>query len=148
MYWAKQYPKKLKRNCGQMSLIELLSASVNLWKIITLIIYLAVVLLGINIWDHYMVIFTMKVAHEMCYDIRMKLGDKIRKLPLGFFVRRQTGELNTIMSEYVSRVEMFLSAAAPFMFSSLACAFTMMTFFMILDWRMALAAASLSSLWL
>lgn len=123
-------------------LIELLSASVNLWRIITLTIYLAVVLLGINIWDHYIVIFTMKVAHEMCYDIRMKLGDKIRKLALGFFVRRQTGELNTIMSEYVSRVEMFLSAAAPFMFSSLACAFTMMAFFMILDWRMALAAAS------
>jgi len=124
-------------------LMELLSAEVNLWRILELTAYLAVVFLGINIWDHYMVIFTMKVAYEMCYDIRINLGDKIRKLHLGFFVRRPTGELNTVMSEYVSRVEMFLSAAAPFMFSSLMCAFTIMTFFMILDWRMALAAVSI-----
>ncbi|MFZ2070922.1 MAG: ABC transporter ATP-binding protein [Halobacteriota archaeon] len=123
-------------------LMELLSADVNPWRILELTAYLAMVFLGINIWDHYMVLFTMKVGHEVCYDIRMNLGDKIIKLPLGFFVRRQTGELNTIMSEYVSRVEMFLSAAAPFMFSSLACALTMMAFFMILDWRMAFAAAS------
>lgn len=122
--------------------MELLSAEIKLGRILELTAYLAIVFLGINIWDHYLALFTMKVGHEVCYDIRMNLGDKIRKLPLGFFVRRQTGELNTIMSEYVSRVEMFLSAAAPFMFSSLACAFTMMAFFMILDWRMALAAAS------
>lgn len=122
--------------------MELLSAEVNPWGILELTVYLAIFFLGINIWDHYLTLFTMKVGHEVCYDIRMNLGDKIRKLPLGFFVRRQTGELNTIMSEYVSRVEMFLSAAVPFMFSSLACAFTMMAFFMIIDWRMALAAAS------
>jgi len=122
--------------------LELLSAEVDLGRILQLTACLAVVFLGINIWDHYLTLFTMKVGHEVCYDIRMNLGDKIRKLPLGFFVNRQTGELNTIMSEYVSRVEMFLSVAAPFMFSSLACAFVMMAFFLILDWRMALAAAS------
>ena len=122
--------------------LELLSAKVDPGRVLGLTACLAVVFLGINVWDHHLTLFTMKVAHEMCYDIRMNLGDKIRKLPLGFFVRRQTGELDTIMSEYVSRVEMFLSAAAPFMFSSLACAFTVMAFFLILDWRMALAAAS------
>ena len=118
-------------------LIELLSASVNLWRIITLTIYLAVVLLGINIWDHYMVIFTMKVAHEMCYDIRMKLGDKIRKLALGFFVRRQTGELNTIMRS--GDVSLCCSS---FYVLLLGVCFYDDGFFMILDWRMALAAAS------
>ncbi|MEN4070452.1 MAG: ABC transporter ATP-binding protein [Methanobacterium sp.] len=123
-------------------LMELLSAEVNPWRILELTVYLAMVFLGISIWDHYLVLFTMKVGHEICHDIRMNLGDKIRKLPLGFFVRKPAGELNTVMSEYVSRVEMFLSAAAPFMFSSLASALTMIVFFLIIDWRMALAAAS------
>lgn len=122
--------------------LELLSAEVDLGRVLGLTACLAVFFLGINIWHHYLTLFTMKVAHEICSDIRMNLGDKIRKLPLGFFVRMQTGELNTIMSEYVSGVEMFLSAAAPFMFSSLACAFAMMAFFLISDWRMALGAAS------
>ena len=122
--------------------LELLSAEVNLGRVLGLTACLAIVFLGINVWDHHLTLFTMKVGHTVCYDIRMNLGDKIRKLPLGFFVRRQTGELNTIMSEYVSRVEMFLSAAAPFMFSSLVCALTMIFFFLILDWRMAFAAAS------
>ncbi len=121
-------------------ILELLSPHINIDETLELTVYLIIVFLVINILDHYLEIFAMKSGHKICYDIRMDLGDKLRKLSLGFFTQKLTGELNTIMSEYVSRLEMFISVSAPCIFSSLASAFTMMIFFLFIDWRMALAA--------
>ena len=122
-------------------ILEFLSPNVDLSIIFKLAILLAVIYFAINIGDHYLALYTARFGHELTFNIRMKLGNKLRKLPLGHFIKRSTGELNTTMSEYVSKFEQFISYAAPFIFSSLASMTVMMIFFFILDWRMAIASA-------
>lgn len=123
-------------------IIELLKPNINIDRTLVLTVYLVLVFIIINVLDHYLEIFAMKSGHKICYDIRMDLGNKLTKLSLGFFTKKLTGDLNTIMSEYVSRIEMFVSVSAPNICSSLASAFTMMLFFLFLDWRMAIAAGA------
>jgi len=123
-------------------IIELFCTDLNLGKILKLAIYLGIFFLLINIWDHYLELFTIRSGYKLSYDIRMELGDKLTKLSLGFFVRNPTGELNTTMGEYVSRVEDFISFGAPHILSYSVSAFAMMIFFLFLDWRMAVACAS------
>jgi len=122
-------------------LLELLSGGVD-GKVLTLTACLALTYIVVNLWDHHLMLYVAGLGLRLSYDVRMKLGDKLRKVPLGFFVKRPTGELNTIMSEYVSRVEWFLSFVAPFLFSCLVSALVMFGLFLFLDWRMALGAAS------
>ena len=122
------------------ALASMTNVSIN--SILVLTACLAIVFILINVWDHYLGLFTMKSGHKICYDIRMDLGNKLRKLSLGFFTVKSTGELNTILSEYVSRIEMFISISAPYIFSAIASASTMLIFFLFLDWRMAIAAGS------
>ena len=123
-------------------ILEFLEFNIDLYIIIELMVFLIIFFITINICDHYLVLFTMKLGHKLTFDIRMELGNKFRKLPLGYFIRRPTGELNTAMSEYVSKFESFISYAAPFIFSSLPFTAVMIMFFLILDWRMAFASAS------
>ena len=123
-------------------ILEFLEFNIDLYIILELMVFLIIFFITINICDHYLVLFTMKLGHQLSFDIRMELGNKLRKLPLGYFIRRPTGELNTVMSEYVSKFESFISYAAPFIFSSLPFTTVMMIFFLILDWRMAFASAS------
>jgi len=125
-----------------LMVLDLLGTDTDLGHIVLLAAVLGIVYLGVNIWDHYMGIYAMRIGCDLCYDIRMELGNKLRMLPLGFFTKVPTGELNTLISEYVSRSETFVLISAPYLISSLLSALGLMVFFLILDWRMALAAGS------
>lgn len=46
-----------------------------------------------------------RAAYEILYDVRIELGEKMTRLPLGYFNERNTGELETIMNENVERLE-------------------------------------------
>lgn len=123
-------------------ILDLLGTDTDLRRIMLLAAVLGIAYLGVNIWDHYMGIYAMRIGCDLCYEIRMELGNKLRMLPLGFFTKVSTGELNTLISEYVSRSETFVFISAPYLISSLLSALGLMVFFLILDWRMALAAGS------
>ena len=125
-----------------LMVLDLLGTDTDLGHIVLLAAVLGIVYLGVNIWDHYMGIYAMRIGCDLCYDIRMELGNKLRMLPLGFFTKVPTGELNTLISEYVSRSETFVLISAPYLISSLLSALGLVVFFLILDWRIALAAGS------
>jgi len=40
-------------------------------------------------------------AYQILYTVRIELGKKLSKLPLGFFNKRSTGELKTVINENV-----------------------------------------------
>ena len=121
-------------------ILELFKDAVDTGMVLTLTAILAGVWLATNLFDHYFSLFTSKTGYEIGYDLRMQAGDKLSRLSLGFFAEKQTGELNTVMSEYISRVEAFLSVSVPYVFSSLACAAAIFVLFLLIDWRMAIAA--------
>ncbi|NKQ39707.1 MAG: hypothetical protein HF967_09640, partial [Methanosarcinales archaeon] len=77
-----------------------------------------------------------------CYLIlakeRIKLADHIRKLPMGFFNKKSSGDLNNTITESIRSIEMM-----PLIFGKVMAVLSLavmffMTFIMI-DWRMAIA---------
>jgi ATP-binding cassette subfamily B protein len=78
-------------------------------------------------------------AHNILYDLRIKIAEKMRTLPLGYFNKKNTGELKKVMSEDVEQMEIFLAHNIPEVVGALV--FTLLTavILFIVDWRLALA---------
>lgn len=121
-------------------IVELLKPVINLREIWWLTLILGLIYLIYNILEHYLYLYCMEMGLRISYDLRMKLGDKLTQLSLGFFTYKTLGELNTTLSEYVSKLEYFITYQAPFLFSAQISVLCLMVLFFILDWRMALAS--------
>lgn len=121
-------------------IVELLKPVINLGEIWWLTLILGLIYLIYNILEHYLYLYCMEMGLRISYDLRMKLGDKLTQLSLGFFTYKTLGELNTTLSEYVSKLEYFITYQAPFLFSAQISVLCLMVLFFILDWRMALAS--------
>jgi len=81
-----------------------------------------------------------RAAYEVLYDVRLELGERITRLPLGYFNERNTGEIETIMNENVERLEFFLAHHLPEVVTTSFVPIFLGIFLFVLDWRMALAS--------
>jgi len=82
---------------------------------------------------------TYTTAYEECTNIRIEVAEKIRKLPLSFFNRKDLSELTTNIMGDCATIEQMMSHATPQLFAnsiSILIAAVMLT---IYDWRMTLA---------
>lgn len=78
-------------------------------------------------------------AYNILYDLRIAIAHKLRSLPLGYFNRKNTGQIKKVMSEDVEQMEIFLAHNIPdfvaaFVYTTVA---TIVLF--VVDWRLALA---------
>ena len=121
-------------------IVELLKPVINMETMLWLAIILGLIYVSYNIMEHYLYLYCMELGLQISYDLRMMLGDKLTRLSLGFFTHKTMGELNTTLSEYVSKLEYFITYQAPFIFSAQISVFCLMVLFFILDWRMAIAS--------
>ncbi len=76
-------------------------------------------------------------AYEILADIRIELGKKLFRLPLGYFNERNTGELKTVMNENVELLEFFLAHHLPEMISTIFVPLFMAILLFLVDWKMA-----------
>ncbi|MEM9541975.1 MAG: ABC transporter ATP-binding protein [Cyanobacteria bacterium P01_E01_bin.42] len=84
--------------------------------------------------------FSHQIAYNVLYDIRVKLADKLGRLPLGYLNRNSTGTLKKIVNEDVEHLEQMLAHGIPEGIG-LITAFVVTTLYLFtVDWRMALAA--------
>lgn len=79
-------------------------------------------------------------AYQILYTVRIELGKKLSKLPLGFFNEKNTGELKTVINENVELLEFFLAHHLPEMISTIFVPLFLGIFLFIMDWRLALAS--------
>lgn len=78
-------------------------------------------------------------AYDILYEIRRALIRKVNTLPLGFFSRRNTGQLKKVISEDVEQLEIFLAHNFPDFIAAIVymCIATIVLF--LVDWRLAIA---------
>ncbi|MEN4006706.1 MAG: ABC transporter ATP-binding protein [Methanobacterium sp.] len=123
-------------------LIELFRASshINIWYLVALIpvVYILTYIVLIYAYD-----LSHRAAYEILYDVRLELGERMTRLPLGYFNERNTGELGTIMNENVERLEFFLAHHLPEIIATTFVPIFLGVFLFLLDWRMALASTTL-----
>jgi len=125
-----------------MTLNELFSASINVRKVIFLCIGLAVCFVFQAISAYWAEIVSMINACHITKDIRIKLGEHIRKLSMGFFSERQAGDLNNIINQDTKNVEQAVANVYPTIVAAIALPTFAAVILLFLDWRMALAMIS------
>ncbi len=80
----------------------------------------------------------LDVVAGMHYDLRLFLADYLRRLPLGFFTRRDTGTIDSLFTTNI----MFLDVRFPtdIFISSVVAPTIIFITMLCIDWRLALAA--------
>ncbi len=76
---------------------------------------------------------------NMVKDLRLRLGEHIRKLPLGFFSSHDTGELSNKTLDNVNKVEQIITMLLPEFISTLVLSMLVATGLFYIDYRMAIA---------
>lgn len=82
-------------------------------------------------------------AHDTAYgtlsDIRIKIVNHLKNMNIGFFQKRQTGELTNIIDHDVEQIELYLGHSLPqIMATTLLPAITFIVI-IIIDWRLGIA---------
>ncbi len=79
-------------------------------------------------------------AFDILYELRVKLSNKLAKLPLGFFSNKSSGHIKKVMGEDVERIELFVAHHIPDIISSILFPIMIITYMFMVDWRLALIA--------
>ncbi|MDJ1184226.1 ABC transporter ATP-binding protein [Roseofilum casamattae] len=81
-----------------------------------------------------------QIAYNIIYDIRIKIAEKLGKLPLSYLNRSSTGMLKKIINEDVEYLEQMLAHGIPEGIGLITIFFLTVFVLFLIDWRMALAA--------
>lgn len=80
-----------------------------------------------------------KTAYEVLYSLRVRMSQKLATLPLGYFNKRNTGQIKKVLLEDVEQMEIFLGHNLPdFVGAVITMLLTLVMLFTV-DWRLALA---------
>lgn len=107
-----------------------------LWKIVFLLAIQAVAYLMVRMKSYVMSCCGMA---EGMKKSRIEIGEHLRKLPLGFFNRRDAGELSTVLLRDISTIENLSNSFAPQIAITLVRLLTSFLCLAFFDVRMALA---------
>jgi ATP-binding cassette subfamily B protein len=81
-------------------------------------------------------------AHDAAYkslaELRLDIVNHMKKLPLGFFQKRRTGDLANIVNHDVEQIEIYLAHTQPEMIATTLVAVLIAGIMFVVDWRLAL----------
>ena len=78
-------------------------------------------------------------GHTLLADARLRLGEHLRRLSMGFFKRRDPGDITALLLQDMRKVEEIFSQLFVDIIACVALCSVMALFFFFIDWRMALA---------
>ena len=78
-------------------------------------------------------------------DMRMKLGDHLRRLPMGFFTEGNIGRISSVLSTDMVFIEENCMSVLADMMSYLFSQCIMILFMFLFDWRLGLASLAVTS---
>ena len=108
----------------------------SLWFYLLLAVVLAVVMFVVARWQYdsaYTTIYTESAQR------RIRLAEKLRRLPLAFFGERNLSDLTSTVMEDCTALEEIFSHAVPQLFASVASIILISIGMFCYDWRLALA---------
>ncbi len=72
-------------------------------------------------------------------QLRLRIGERLGRVPLGFLSNRRSGEVQRTMSDDVERLEIFLGHAIPDITAALTTSLFLVVWLLVVDLRMGLA---------
>jgi ATP-binding cassette subfamily B protein len=79
-----------------------------------------------------------RAAYRSLADLRLDIISHLKKLPLGFFQKRMTGDLTNIIGHDVEQIEIYLAHTQPEIIATTLIAGIITAIMFIVDWRLAL----------
>ncbi|MEA2051350.1 MAG: ABC transporter ATP-binding protein, partial [Euryarchaeota archaeon] len=125
-----------------LTLNELFSASINIRTVILLVIGLAACFFLQAIFYYWADAVNYPTGIRILSDLRIRLGEHIRKLSMGFYSERETGDLNNIINQDIKNIEIIPTFIYPQLVTAIALPVFIAVFLLFIDWRMALATLS------
>lgn len=80
---------------------------------------------------------TFIVAYSLGTNARIRLGDHLRKLSLGFFKKRDPGDITALLLQDMDKVETAFGHLLPEVVSCIVLPIVLLLFFFYVDWKMA-----------
>lgn len=118
---------------------ELISDVPDLNNINFYLILMAVLLVLKAILYAVSLIISHIAAYQALADIRLLIVAHLKKLPVGFFQKKSSGELTKIINHDVEQVELQLAHALPDTFATASVPVLILIVALIIEWKMALA---------
>lgn len=107
---------------------------------------LAVLALVFVVAEHAFMATSTYVSHRAAFAtlhrLRLRIGDRLSRVPLGFVTRRRSGEIQRTLTEDVERLELFLAHAIPDLVAAGSVVALTTGWLFVVDWRMALSAVA------
>ena len=86
-------------------------------------------------------VFSHIAAFDLLYNIRVRLTKHIGTLPMGFWSKKNSGEMLKIVQDDVESIETFVAHHFPDLASGFALPIVILVYLFTIDWRLALTAA-------
>lgn len=80
-----------------------------------------------------------RAAFATLEQLRLRIGDRLGRVPLGFLTSRRSGEIQRTMNDDVEKLELFLAHAIPDLVSGAVVVVATTVWLFVVDWRMAIA---------
>ena len=131
-----------------MVMLELLSplmnpgSELNTRRLILFTGWLAAALLLLFFTGRKKFMIEMKTAYGISAQGRLSLGDHLRKLSMGFFKGRDSGDITALMLQDYTNVEMLLAHSLLEVAGAVLLPVVFLIFLVPYDWRMALITAA------
>jgi ATP-binding cassette subfamily B protein IrtA len=93
-------------------------------------------LLGAATWTSH------RAAFATLEHLRLRIGQRLGEVPLGYLTRRRSGEIQRILNDDIERLESFLAHAIPDLISAAGVLLGTTVWLLWVDWRMGLVALS------
>lgn len=119
---------------------ELFSPVIDVNHIIILIGAMGIVFILQYFTGKWALISCHEGGYTLCSEARLNLGEHLRKLPMGFFKKRDPGDVTAIMLQDMSFVENIFTHLLGDMVAAFVIPTMLLAFLFALDWRLALAA--------
>ena len=108
----------------------------KLWLLLVFGILAAVLYWFVNSWEYDK---TYTTAYKESTNMRIEVAERMRKLPLSFFNRKDLSELTTNIMGDCENIEHMMSHAVPQLFANGLSIIFVSVLLMLYDWRMTLA---------
>ncbi|GAB7016685.1 ABC transporter ATP-binding protein [Methanogenium cariaci] len=118
---------------------ELFSPAIDMNHIILLIGAMIVTFILQYFTGKWALVACHEGGYTLCSEARLNLGEHLRKLPMGFFKKRDPGDVTAVMLQDMSFVENIFTHLLADIVAAIVIPLMLLIFLFVLDWRLALA---------
>ncbi|MFA8342740.1 MAG: ABC transporter ATP-binding protein [Rhodothermaceae bacterium] len=88
---------------------------------------------------HKSMIYSNSMAYNIAANVRIKLGNHLKKLSMGFFKKKDPGDITSVLLQDIASLEYILSHSIPNVYSAIFLPVIMAVFLFWLNWQLSLA---------